>query len=127
MNTDSTQRRLRLERIVRAPPAHAFGAFVDPQSLSEWWGPIGFTVPRVDLDARAGGRYRIEMQPPERDRFLPVDAVVEPVEDQAEHCYRREGDDRFELLAVAGERAEQGLGGDPGPDAGEHRGAPPGK
>jgi uncharacterized protein YndB with AHSA1/START domain len=70
MNTDSTQRRLRLERIVRAPPAHVFGAFVDPQSLSEWWGPIGFTVPRVDLDARAGGRYRIEMQPPEGDRFL---------------------------------------------------------
>lgn len=69
MSTDRAHRRLRLERIMRAPPDQVFRACVEPQSLSEWWGPAGFTVPRVELDVREGGRYRIEMQPPEGDRF----------------------------------------------------------
>ena len=32
-------------------------------------GPRGFTAPRVDLDPRPGGRYRILMQPPEGEAF----------------------------------------------------------
>ena len=45
--------------------------------------------------------------------LLPVDPVVEPVEDQQEHGDRDERDDSLELLAVAGERAEHRLGNDP--------------
>jgi uncharacterized protein YndB with AHSA1/START domain len=69
MNTDAMQRRLHLERIMSAPPAHVFRACVEPQRVSEWWGPAGFTVPHIDLDVREGGRYRIVMQPPKGDRF----------------------------------------------------------
>jgi uncharacterized protein YndB with AHSA1/START domain len=43
--------------------------FVDAQALARWWGPNGFTCPSVELDARAGGTYRIEMQPPEGAAF----------------------------------------------------------
>ena len=46
-----------------------FAACVDPEQLAAWWGPAGFTAPRVDLDAREGGLYRITMQPPEGDAF----------------------------------------------------------
>jgi len=38
--------------------------------LARWWGPNGFTVPTVDVDRRVGGRYRIEMQPPEGASFV---------------------------------------------------------
>ena len=34
-----------------------------------WWGPRQFTTPEIELDLRAGGRYRFTMQPPEGDRF----------------------------------------------------------
>jgi uncharacterized protein YndB with AHSA1/START domain len=32
-------------------------------------GPSGFTAPRLELDVREGGRYRIRMQPPEGEAF----------------------------------------------------------
>ena len=60
---------LRLERTLAAPPEHVFAAFVEAEKLAEWWGPAGFTSPRVDLDVREGGRYRIAMQPPAGDVF----------------------------------------------------------
>ena len=43
---------------------------VDPGELARWWGPSGFTTPRIDSDVRVGGAYRIEMQPPEGERFF---------------------------------------------------------
>ena len=44
----------------------------------------------------------------------PVDAVVEPVEDQQQHADRDHRDDRLELLAVPRERAEHRLRDHPG-------------
>jgi uncharacterized protein YndB with AHSA1/START domain len=46
-----------------------FRAQTDPAALARWWGPSGFTCPAVDLDARAGGRYRITMRPPAGEPF----------------------------------------------------------
>ena len=60
---------LRLERVVPAPPAVVFRASTEPDELARWWGPRGFTTPRVEVNARVGGAYRIAMQPPEGDLF----------------------------------------------------------
>ena len=61
--------RLHLEVDLVAPVERAFGAFVDPAKLRQWWGPNGFTVAYLEFDVRAGARYRIGMQPPEGDVF----------------------------------------------------------
>jgi uncharacterized protein YndB with AHSA1/START domain len=60
---------LELERIIQAPSAVVYRAFADPDVLAQWWGPQGFTAPRVDFRPRVGDSYRIEMQPPEGDPF----------------------------------------------------------
>jgi uncharacterized protein YndB with AHSA1/START domain len=60
---------LDMTRVLPASPTAVFGAFSDPDRLAQWWGPAGFTVPSVDFEPRQGGRYRIEMQPPEGDPF----------------------------------------------------------
>jgi uncharacterized protein YndB with AHSA1/START domain len=70
---------LHLERTLPARPDRVFAACVEAAALAEWWGPEGFTCPSVELDVRAGGAYRIAMQPPEgelfhlRGTFLAVD------------------------------------------------------
>ncbi|MDQ3769641.1 MAG: SRPBCC domain-containing protein [Actinomycetota bacterium] len=58
-----------LEGVLPAPAALVFSALTDPPELAKWWGPDGFTTPRLELDLRVGGRYRIAMQPPEGDLF----------------------------------------------------------
>ena len=60
---------LRLERSFAAPPERVFTAFLEPESLAEWWGPAGFTAAVLQLDARVGGRYRFEMHPPDGAPF----------------------------------------------------------
>jgi uncharacterized protein YndB with AHSA1/START domain len=66
---NNQRRMLRLERILPAARDRVLSAFIDPVQLPNWWGPAGFTVPRVELDVRKGGRYRIEMQPSEGKPF----------------------------------------------------------
>ncbi len=58
-----------MKRVLPAARSIVFAAFVDPVELAKWWGPEGFTTPSLEFDARVGKRYRIEMQPPEGDRF----------------------------------------------------------
>lgn len=61
---------LELTRLLAAPPAVAYAAFSDSSELKEWWGPAGFTTRSLEFEPRVGGRYRIEMQPPEGDAFF---------------------------------------------------------
>lgn len=60
--------RLHLEKIVAVRPQRVFAAF-DAEQLRHWWGPDGFTVPRLQFDAAEGSDYRIALQPPEGDVF----------------------------------------------------------
>ncbi len=58
-----------MRRTMPARTAAVFAAFTDPDRLRQWWGPKGFTVPKIDFPARPGSVYRIEMQPPGGDAF----------------------------------------------------------
>ena len=70
MTPDSEQLTLELTRVLSAPPPVVFRWFSDPDRLAKWWGPAGFSIPSADFEPRAGGGYRIEMQPPEGDPFF---------------------------------------------------------
>src|SRR5436305_5544900 len=61
---------LRLTRRLAAPRALVFAMWTDPEALAQWWGPQGFTTPTIALDVRTGGGYRIEMLPPDGERFF---------------------------------------------------------
>ena len=52
-----------MTRIFDAPRELVYRAFTDPDQLSRWFGPIGWSVPRdsVDVDARVGGHQRLTM------------------------------------------------------------------
>jgi uncharacterized protein YndB with AHSA1/START domain len=60
---------LHLERVLAAPPERVFGAFVDVEQFRRWWGPAGFSVPRLQFDPVEGADYRIAMQPQAGDVF----------------------------------------------------------
>jgi uncharacterized protein YndB with AHSA1/START domain len=60
---------LNLECTLPAPPEEIFRMLTEPSQLVTWWGPHGFTIPAVDLNLVAGGRYRFRMAPPEGEPF----------------------------------------------------------
>jgi uncharacterized protein YndB with AHSA1/START domain len=60
---------LELIRTLPAPRSAVWIAMTKPAYLARWWGPKGFTVPRVDFEPRVDGRYRIAMQPPDGELF----------------------------------------------------------
>ena len=66
-----------MKRVLPAPRPVAYAAFSDPTELAKWWGPQGFTSQSLEFQARAGESYRIEMQPPEGDRFYLIGAFRE--------------------------------------------------
>ncbi len=54
---------LRIARTFPAPREKVFKAWTDAEALKSWFAPSGKYVTRIPvLEARAGGRYRIEME-----------------------------------------------------------------
>lgn len=55
MNTGT----VRFHRVLRAPAERIYRAFIDPDGLSKWLPPYGFTAHVHQLDARVGGSFRM--------------------------------------------------------------------
>jgi uncharacterized protein YndB with AHSA1/START domain len=65
MNTIPTT--VRLQRTIAASPARVYRAWLDPELLRRWLAPGDFTVTRVEVDERVGGRHRIWQVGPDGD------------------------------------------------------------
>src|SRR6218665_1154173 len=50
---------VRLHRVLSAPPARVYKAFLDPDALMKWLPPRGFVGKVHSLDGREGGTHRI--------------------------------------------------------------------
>jgi uncharacterized protein YndB with AHSA1/START domain len=62
---DLTDRTMVIERVIRAPVAVVWGAWADPASLPQWWGPDGFSCRTTRIDLRAGGEWVFDMIGPD--------------------------------------------------------------
>ena len=60
MTTMTTPPQLAITRIFAAPRAVLYQEFTDPDRLAVWWGPIGHSLPRdeMEFDVRPGGHQR---------------------------------------------------------------------
>jgi uncharacterized protein YndB with AHSA1/START domain len=50
---------VRLHRILRAAPERVYRAFLDPEAMTKWLPPNGFTGKVHHLEARVGGTYKM--------------------------------------------------------------------
>jgi uncharacterized protein YndB with AHSA1/START domain len=56
-----------ITRTFDAPRQLVFRLWTQAEHLAHWWGPEGFTMPSCEIDLRAGGAYRFQMQGPDDD------------------------------------------------------------
>jgi uncharacterized protein YndB with AHSA1/START domain len=50
---------IRLHRVLRATPEKVYRAFLDPDAMTKWLPPNGFTGKVHHMDARVGGSYKM--------------------------------------------------------------------
>ena len=50
---------VRLHRVLRSAPDRIYRAFLNPEAMSKWLPPNGFTGKVHEMDARVGGKYRM--------------------------------------------------------------------
>ena len=50
------------KRVIPAPPEEVFEAWVNPILLRQWFCPFDRLIDRLDVDARPGGAYLIEIR-----------------------------------------------------------------
>jgi uncharacterized protein YndB with AHSA1/START domain len=73
--TNPTNIKLRLTRIFDAPRELVFQAWTDPNHFRQWFGAAacgGSALQSVKVDARVGGRYRLQTRRPDGEYFTTV-------------------------------------------------------
>jgi uncharacterized protein YndB with AHSA1/START domain len=53
---------VRLHRVLRARPEKVYRAFLDAEAVARWLPPNGFTCKVDQLDAKAGGKFRMSFR-----------------------------------------------------------------
>lgn len=59
------ERTMVLQRVIKAPRAVVWGAWMNPETLPQWWGPDGFSCRTQRIDLRAGGEWVFDMIGPD--------------------------------------------------------------
>jgi uncharacterized protein YndB with AHSA1/START domain len=55
---------VKVVRTMNATAEQVWQAWTEGDLVRRWWGPIGFTCPRADMDVRIGGTSQVTMQAP---------------------------------------------------------------
>lgn len=63
------ERTMVLERVIAAPRAVVWGAWMNPETLPQWWGPDGFSCRTKRIDLRTGGEWVFDMIGPDGTVF----------------------------------------------------------
>ena len=57
-----SSRRVQLHRVLRTKPEKVYRAFLEPDAMSKWIPPYGFTCQVHQMDARVGGTFRMSFR-----------------------------------------------------------------
>ena len=63
------ERTMVLERVIGAPRSIVWGAWMNPETLPQWWGPDGFSCRTQRIDLRTGGEWVFDMIAPDGTVF----------------------------------------------------------
>lgn len=66
---DLAARSMVIQRQIQAPVATVWGAWVNADTLPQWWGPDGFSCKTKRIDLRSGGEWVFDMIAPDGTVF----------------------------------------------------------
>ncbi|HVK24300.1 MAG TPA: SRPBCC domain-containing protein [Actinokineospora sp.] len=71
-----SEQRVVLSHVFDAPRERVWRAWVEPELISQWWGPDGVAVPlsSIEVDPRTGGTFKLTMHVAEYDMDVAMDS-----------------------------------------------------
>jgi uncharacterized protein YndB with AHSA1/START domain len=73
---------LSLTRVIDAPRHKIFKAWTTPELVTQWFAPLPWTTPHVEMDVRPGGANLFVMADPEGNEFPNRGVYLEVVENE---------------------------------------------
>lgn len=80
--TPASDRELVLTRLIDAPREKLYRAWTEPELLKQWFAPLPWTTPRVEVDLRPGGTNFFVMRGPDGKEFPNRGVYLEVVENE---------------------------------------------
>ncbi len=80
--TPTNDRELVLTRLIDAPREKVFKAWTDAELLKQWFAPLPWTTPVVEIDVRPGGSSMFVMRDPEGNDYPNRGVYLEVVENE---------------------------------------------
>ncbi len=65
----TADRTIVLQRLIQAPRSAVWAAWLNPETLPQWWGPDGFSCRTKRIDLRTGGEWLFDMIGPDGTVF----------------------------------------------------------
>ena len=86
-------RELVTTRVLSASPERVFEVWTDPDKLTHWWGPKGFSTTTHTMDLRPGGEWRFTMHGPDgRDYKSRIEFIEVAKPSSLVYRHRDEGE-----------------------------------
>lgn len=76
---DTADREIVASRIFNAPRELLWEAWTDPDKVTHWWGPNGFTTTTIEIDIRPGGIWKHIMHGPDGTDYPNLTRYVEVI------------------------------------------------
>jgi len=80
--TSANDRELVLTRLIDAPREKVFKAWTDAELLKQWFAPLPWTTPVVEVDVRPGGSSMFVMRDPDGNDYPNKGVYLEVVENE---------------------------------------------
>jgi len=58
----ASKNKVYISRTFQHPVEKVFKAFINPEWIRKWWGPVNVSTLNVDVNLKVGGKYKFEMQ-----------------------------------------------------------------
>lgn len=58
----ASKNKVYISRTFQHPVEKVFEAFINPEWIRNWWGPVNVLTLNVDVNLKVGGKYKFEMQ-----------------------------------------------------------------
>jgi uncharacterized protein YndB with AHSA1/START domain len=82
----AAERTMILQRVIKAPRSAVWGAWVNSETLPQWWGPEGFSCRTKRIDLRTGGEWLFDMIGPDGTVY-PNHHLYHEVRPEERICY----------------------------------------